>query len=141
MASTPGTSSTVVGTNGFYPLNFSYNLASLSAADVLKDLVIPHPFKVNSIVFTPTTVATTGSKAATLALKIDGTAVTGAQVALTSTNMGTIGVGQTGTATDVLSGGNNQGAANSKITVTGSSVTAFAEGAGTLTIWIQSLGE
>jgi hypothetical protein len=141
MAATPDQSTTTVGTNGFVVLNFSYALASLTATDVLKDLVIPFPYKLVDIRMFPATVATTGSKAATLTAKIDGTAVTGAAVALTSTNMGTIGVGVTGTATDILSGGNNTGAAGSKITVTGSGVTAFVEGTGNLVITLQSQGE
>lgn len=140
MANTPATSSTATGNGRIQQSCFSYALASLSAADVLKDFVIPYPFKLVDIRMFPTTVASTASKAATLTAKIDGVAVPGAVLSLTTANMGTIGVGQTGTATDVLAGGANIAyGAGSKITVTGSSVTAFAEGAGTLVLTIQAL--
>lgn len=142
MAATPNSVSNYAGNNGYVAFSFTYALAALSATDILKDFVVPFPFKLVDIRVVPTTVATTGSKAATLTAKIDGTAVTGASVALTSTNMGTIGVYQTGTATDVLSGGNNIAySPGSKITVTGSSVTAFIEGQATMTITLKSLGE
>jgi hypothetical protein len=88
-----------------------------------------------------TKAATTAAKAATVTAKIDGTAVTGASVALTSANFTPIGTIITGTATDVLAGGNNQGlmAGGSKLKLTASSVTAFVEGCGEFHITLQSL--
>ena len=140
MANTPATSTSPAGTGAFYTINLSYNLADIAAADILTDFVVPHGFKLVDIRASDTKAATTAAKAATLTAKIDGTAVPGAVLALTSANMTPLGKCLTGTATDVLSGGKNIAYnPGSKLTVTGSSVTAFVEGAITLTLTLQSL--
>lgn len=140
MANTPYQTTNSAGVGGFQFLNFNYDLAKISAADIMVDFAVPFPFKLVDIRACVTDPATTGSKAATITAKIDGTAVTGASIALTSANMTPIGTIQTGTAKDVLSGGNNVAyAAGSKIKITGSSVTAFVEGSVTISICLQSL--
>lgn len=140
MANTPSTSSTAAGNGGLQFLNFAYALADISAADVLTDFVVPSGFKLVDIRAAVTKAATTAAKAATLTAKIDGTAVPGAVLALTSANCTPQGKVLSATATDVLSGGANIAyGAGSKITVTASSVTAFVEGSITLTLTLQSL--
>jgi len=140
MANTPATSSGYVGNGRLIPLNISYALADISATDILVDYVVPCGFKLIDIRAIVTKAATTGSKAATLTAKIDGTAVTGATLALTSANCTPIGTVLTGTATDVLAGGNNIAYnPGSKIKITASSVTAFVEGAITIVLTLQSL--
>lgn len=140
MANTPATSTTAAGLGGIQFLNFAYNLADISAADILVDYVVPAGFKLVDIRAVITKAATTAAKAATITAKIDGTAVTGATIALTSANCTPIGTILTGTATDVLAGGNNIAyGPGSKLKVTGSSVTAFVEGAATITLTLQSL--
>lgn len=139
MASTPYTTSKKTSQAGIYTLNFNTPLASLAAADFITDYVIPHAFKVIDIRSMPTVAATTAAKAATLTVKIDGVAVPGAALAMTSANQTPIGKVTTATATDLAPNGKNWGAAGSKISVTGSSVTAFIEGSSTITITLQNL--
>lgn len=140
MANTPATSSSSTGNGGLQFLNFNYNLADISAADILTDFIIPSGFKLVDIRAAVTKAATTAAKAATLTAKIDSVAVPGAVLALTSANCTPLGKVNSATATDVLSGGANIAYnAGSKISVTASSVTAFVEGAISLTLTLQSL--
>jgi hypothetical protein len=139
MASTPYKTTGTVGLSNLQFLNFNYDLADISAADILTDFVIPVGFKLLRMDATVTKAASTASKAATLTAKIAGTTVSGASLALTSANCTPLGKVLSATPTDVLFGGNNQGAAGGKLSVAASSVTAFVEGAITLTLVLQSL--
>lgn len=112
--------------------SFGFNLASISAATIAS-YVIPFNFKVISITAIPTTVPTTASKAATVTVQIGSTAVTGASVAMTTANMGTLGTNVAGTAT-----ANNVGASGSTLNLVGSGVTAFVEGAATIVVQLQN---
>ena len=139
MASTPYVSTKRVSQAGIYTLNFNTPLASLAAADFVTEYTIPHAFKVIDIRSMPTVAATTAAKAATLTVKIDGVAVPGASLAMTTANQTPIGKVTTASATDQKPNGLNYGAAGSKISVTGSSVTAFIEGSSTISITLQNL--
>lgn len=140
MANTPATSSTASGVGGIEFLSWHFNLADITAADMITDFVIPFPFKVVDIRAVATKAASTASKAATVTAKIDGTAVTGAAAALTTAGLNAMGKVVKADATDVLSGGNNVAlSAGSKLSVTASAVTAFVEGEIELIVTIQSL--
>ena len=137
MANTPYISTTSVGGSGIYQLSFNFALAGIAAADLITQYVINHPFRILDIRAVVTTPATTAAKAATLTAEIAGTAVPGAVLALTSANMTPQGAVVTATSTTQLNGGAQDGAAGSNISITGSAVTAFLEGAITLVVTVQ----
>lgn len=140
MANAPATSTSGVGTGRYVTLAFPVLNTLIAAADFVVDYTVPFPFKVVELKSICTAAVTTGAKAATVTVKLDGTAVTGATVAMTSANQTPIGAILTGTATDVLAGGNNIAyAAGSKLKLTGSSVTAFSEGSTVFHITLQNL--
>lgn len=139
MTSTPYVSTKKSAQAGIYTLNFNTPLASLANADFVTSYTIPHAFKVIDIRSMPTVAATTAAKVATLTVKIDGVAVPGAALAMTSANQTPIGKVTTATATDLAPNGLNYGAAGSAISVTGSSVTAFVEGSSTICVTLQNL--
>ena len=139
MTSTPYVSTKKVAQAGVYTLCFNTPLASLAAADFITSLIIPHAFKVIDIKSMPTVAATTPTRYATLTAKIDGTAVPGAVLAMTSANQTPIGKVTVATATDLAPNGLNYGAAGSAISVTGSSISAFGEGSATIMITLQNL--
>lgn len=134
MTATANQTSTTTQAQGIYTISFSKLLAGITAADILTDYVINHPFKVLDIRAIVTTAATTASKAATLTAKVDGTAVPGAVLALTSANMTPLGKVVSASAT-----GSNVGSAGSKISITGSSVTSFVEGQAEIVVTVQNL--
>lgn len=141
MANTPYSTTSTAGVGNIEFLSWHFNLADITAADMITDFVIPFAFKVVDIRAVATKAASTASKAATVTAKIDGTAVTGAAAALTTAGLNAMGKVVSATATDVLSGGNNIAYnAGSKLSVTASSVTAFVEGEIELVVTIQSLG-
>ncbi|WP_196607436.1 hypothetical protein [Pectinatus frisingensis] len=82
--------------------------------------------------FAVSTPASTASKAATLGLAISGTNVTGGAVALTTAAINALNSNVAGSAVTA----NNSFGATDTITVVSSSVTAFAEGQGSLIITI-----
>jgi len=140
MANTPATSTSNVGNGRIVPLAFPFLNASLANGDIVVDYVVPFPFKLVELKSVCTAAVTTGSKAATITPKIDGVAVTGCSLAMTSANQTPIGAVLSSTATDVLAGGNNIAyAAGSKLKLTASSVTAFAEGSTVFHVLLQSL--
>lgn len=114
-------------------LAFPMQLASISAADLITiepgvDGII------ENMEFITTVVATTGSKLATLSLKINSVAVTGSGVALTSANQTPVFnrvVGSQITAANRIT-------KNDVLKIVGSTVTAFVEGAGVLYVRIRS---
>ena len=123
------------GANAFcdhapYSTSIPITLAGVTAADVLTGLLPGHRGRIASVEFFITTVVTTGSKAATLGLEIDGTNVTGGAVALTSANCTPLGARVAGSAITAA----NLFEADDPIDIEASAVTAFSEGAGVLVI-------
>jgi hypothetical protein len=139
MTSTPYVTTKRTSQAGIYTLTFNTPLASLAAADFITSYTINHAFKVLDIRSNPTVAATTAAKAATLTVKVDGVAVPGAALAMTSANQTPIGKVTTATATDLAPNGLNTGAAGSAISITGSAVTAFVEGSSTISVTLQNL--
>jgi hypothetical protein len=89
---------------------------------------------ITAVQFVNTVAATTAAKAATLGLKIGSTAVTGGAVALTSANQTPLGNVVAGSAVTAL----NTFTSTDTISVVGSGITAFVEGAGVLLISLAS---
>lgn len=116
-------------------LNFPFELASISSAtDVVVDFIPGVEGVVEYVQFVVNVIATTASKAVTLTPKINGTLLTGGAVALTTANCGTLGA-VVGNTADPSAG--NVLARDSLLRITSSSVTAFAEGKGTLSLRIR----
>lgn len=134
MPATANTSSTVVGNSGIYTLSFSKLLAGITAADILTDYTINHPFKVVDVRAIVTTAATTASKAATITAEIGTTAVTGVSLGLTSANMTPLGKVVSSASTAL-----NTGNAGDKISLVAGSVTSFVEGQIEVVVTIQNL--
>lgn len=109
-------------------------LATIPAGDVLTNWTPGFAGTITKVSFAVTVAATTASKAATLNLEIGTTNLTGGVVSLTSANCTPLGAVIAGTA--VTAG--NTFTASDTISVEGSSVTAFIEGAGVLLISIQA---
>jgi hypothetical protein len=120
---------------GISTLSTFVNLADILAADLVTTWTPGYKFKILSVDFVVTKAATTGSKAATLTPKISGVAVTGGVLALTSGNCTPQGVVVAGTTVTAA----NTGSAAATISITGSAVTAFVEGNGTIEIRIQNM--
>lgn len=108
-----------------YNVAFFMNLATLSNAAQCH-ITPGHKGRITKVTWVTHTAATTASKLATLTPSIDGTNVTGGVLALTTAAANTIDKELAGTAITAANAFTNTG----KITFTGSSVTAFAEGAG-----------
>ncbi len=140
MANTPYVTTSAVGNGYIYTIPISMLNATIADGDIMTDFVVNHPFKILDIRYIVTAAVTTGSKASTIKAYIDGTAVTGASLALTSATMTPVGKILSATATDVSSGGNNIAySAGSKIVLKASSTTTFVEGSGTFLVTIQNL--
>lgn len=134
MTATANTSTSVTSAAGIYTLTFSKLLAGITAADILTDYTINHPFKVVDVRAIVTTAATTGSKAATITAEIGSTAITGISLALTSANMTPLGKVVSSSAT-----ANNVGNAGDKISLVAGSVTSFVEGQIEVVVTLQNL--
>lgn len=137
MSSTPYQTTDTLGTPGVYTKDFSFLLASISAADMVTAYTPGHPFRILGINATVTAPATTAAKAATVTAYIGSTAVTGASLALTSANMTPLGKVNSAAAT--VSNSTLTGSSTDTISLTASSVTAFAEGSATFSVVIQNL--
>jgi hypothetical protein len=98
-------------------------LSGLANSQVWK-IAIPFAFSVTSALIRAGVPVTTGSKAATLTVQINGTPVTGGVISATSAGLGTTGATQAATAIT----GANTGTAGQTLEVAVSSVTAFVEG-------------
>lgn len=101
-------------------------LASLVNAQVRK-LLVPYGFVVSAAQFRVGSPATTAAKLATLTVQVNGVAVTGGVIALTSANCTPAGAAVAGTAITALNGTT---VPNSTVEVAVSGVTAFVEGDG-----------
>lgn len=123
-----------VDANDVMTLAFPINLASITTAmDVVTDFRPGVDGVIEDICFVTNAPVTTASKLATLNLEIGTTNVTGGTVALTSaacTPMGKVVQGADITANNTLT-------RESKISLEASSVTAFAEGSGTVFVRIR----
>jgi len=105
-------------------------LSTVTAGDVATAIPLSFSGTITSVNFLVTTAVTTGSKAATLNLEIGTTNLTGGAVALTSANCTPLGVMVAGTAVTAA----NTFVSGDTLSIEGSSVTAFSEGAGLLLI-------
>lgn len=137
MANTPYTTTAITGGSGIYQLSFNFPLANIAAANLITSYVINHNFRILDIRAVVTIAATTISKAATLTAQIGSVAIPGAVLALTSANCTPQGAIITATSTAQLSGGLQDAAGGSNISIVGSAVTAFVEGEITLVITVQ----
>ena len=133
--STGAAGNTVAAGAGVHTISIPIELSTVTDGDVLTTYTPGYKFKVLSVDFATTTVASTPAKATTLNLEIGTTNLTGGAVALTSANQATLGTVTAGTAVT----GNNTGSASDTISIEGSSTTAFGEGAGLLLIKIQNM--
>lgn len=115
-------------------LTFYVDLASITAADVITSFYPRVAGTIEYFGFIVDKAVTTASKAATLRPKVGGVAVTGGALALTSANCTPKGTVVDATA---ITGGNVLTRA-SAISITGSAVTAFAEGTGTLVLRVRN---
>lgn len=126
--------SVVAGT--VYNVSFPVNLASVANGNILTGFKPGHRFVIEEWAFNVTVPVTTGSKATTLNLEIGGVDVTDGTLALTSANCTPIGAKVSeGVAISAL----NSGDADDLVDVEAASTTAFAEGAGVLTLRIRNL--
>lgn len=133
----PGTvSDSIASTVGIETIAIQVDLAQISAAgDVFSAYVPGYRFKILDFAYMANVPASTAAKAATLNLEIDAVNVTGGEIALTSANASPLGAKVSGSAITA----SQIGAAGSSISVEAASVTAFAEGSGTLLIRIQNM--
>lgn len=116
-------------------LAFPINLASITTAqDVVTDAPIGLAGTIEHVYFVTNVPASTASKLATLNLEINSTNVTGGAVALTTVGVNTMGKVVAGSAITA----NNVLTPDDVLSVEASSVTAFAEGSGTLYVRIRA---
>src|SRR5689334_1594942 len=101
-------------------------LTGLANSQVWK-VAIPYAFTVTAALFRVGVPVTTGAKAATLTVQINGTAVTGGVISMTSANCTPTGASVAATA---ITGANATTTVGTTLEVAVSSVTAFAEGSG-----------
>jgi hypothetical protein len=132
-------------TAGLTTIPINSQLAGITGTvDLLTDYVVPHSFQILGLRFAVTTVASTASKLATVALYVGPTAsavaVPGASIALTTALVTPIGkiflspATAQGVNAPIYPGG-------TKIQLKCSSVTAFVEGSGTFFIDLRNVDE
>lgn len=109
------------------------SLSTLANSQVRK-LLVPYGFVVTAAQFRVGNPATTAAKAATLTVQINGTAVTGGVISLTSANCTPAGAAVAATA---ITGANGTQTINQTVEVAVSGVTAFAEGDGYVELTIM----
>ena len=145
MASTPYAVSDGVAIPGITTIPINSQLVGIQGtSDLLTDYTVPFSFQVIGLRFAVTTVASTASKLATVAISVGPTAsavaVPGASIALTTalvTPLGKIFLSPAtaqGTAAPIYPAG-------TKIQLKCTSVTAFVEGAGTFSIDLRNCDE
>lgn len=121
---------------GAYTIAFWIDLATVTAADIITSYVLGHKFKLLKHSFIVHSAVTTVAKAATISLTINGAAVTGGVLDLTSANCTPKGV--VVDSTSAITAANTGGAA-ATLSWTASAVTAFVEGDGWLVLEIQNM--
>lgn len=115
-------------------LEFSMNLADITAADLITNYIPGYNGKILATHAFATKPATTAAKAATLTPKVNATPVTGGALALTSANMTPAGAKVDSAAITAL----NTFLPTDTIGITAASVTAFVEGSVTIIIDLQN---
>lgn len=108
------------------------SLADISDADVLTDFPLDFWGEVVSLRVIVSTPVTTGSKASTLTVEINSTAVEGISLGLTSANMTPLGAVLNDDATGAKAFGPDD-----TISIVASSTTAFVEGSATLCLVLK----
>lgn len=132
---TTGTGTTTLAAGaGISTINFSVNLLDITAVDLVLTLTLGYRFKILSVDFVTTKAVVVAAKAATITTKVNGSAMTGGVLSLTSAAC-TAGAVVAGTA--VTAG--NTGTSSGTISLTASAVTAFVEGAGTFCLRVQNM--
>lgn len=133
--STGTQSNTIAAGVGIITIPLFVNLVDVAAADLLTTYTPGYKFKILSVDFAVEKAVTTAAKAATLTPKITGVAVTGGVLSLTSAACTPQGKVVNGSAVTGLNTGTN----SDTISITGSAVTAFIEGAGWILIRVQNM--
>lgn len=116
-------------------LCFHTLMTTIAAADFLTGWVPGFKFRILSMRWRQNVPVTTAAKLATLTPYISGNPVTGGVVSLTSALCTPLGVVILGTPVT----GANQGSKTDTISITGSAVTAFAEGSGDLILELENM--
>lgn len=133
---TTGTAgSTLAAGTGVSTIAFYVDLTLLTNADILTTLIIGYAFKILAVDFGVHVAVGTGGKAATITPYIDGVAVTGGILSLTSANCTPKGKVVTGSAVT----GTNTGNASATLSLTASAVTTFLEGNGWIILTVQNV--
>lgn len=123
-SSTTGVSATAPKETVVMPIGV---LSGLANSQTWK-IALPYAFTVTAVKLRVGVPATTAAKAATLTCQINGTPVTGGVISATTANCGTTGATVDGTSITAA----NTGTAGQTLEVAVSSVTAFAEGSGSV---------
>lgn len=111
-----------------------FAMTSLGNVDELIDYIPGYNFEIVGLDFVVVTPVTTSAKTATFTPTIDAVAVPGCTLVVAGTKAkGVVTYGSAPT-------GRIYGSATSKIKITGSAVTAFAEGAGYFVLKIRNVG-
>ena len=144
MSSTPYQTVDAVAVSGYPVIEIPQALAGMAAAaDVMTNYVVPFAFQILSLDFLLTTVVSTGSKAATVALYTGltgaATAVAGCSLALTSANQNAAGAITLGPATASAGVTPTTWPAGTNLCLKSTSVTAFTEGAGVFFIRLRNM--
>lgn len=120
------------------PIAVPINLASITGSqDVVTEIRPGIEGYIEAVEWVQNIPVTTAAKLATLNLEIDTTNLTGGTVALTSAACTPMGARIAGAAITA----NNRLTRDSKLSVEASGVTAFAEGSGTLMIYVRPDGQ
>lgn len=136
MAGTPQVVTQVITDPNYYSIQVPvFAATAITNGNELTDFVPGHPFEVMKVEFVAITPITTAAKTATMKPYIDGVVVPGTATAVA----GTIAKGVVKTAY-VASGVKLYGSSTSKLVLTASAVTAFAEGAGFWNVTLRDLG-
>jgi hypothetical protein len=131
---TGGTASdTLAAGVGIFDWTFYVSLPDVTNADLIGAFTPGYAFKVLKVDFLHEKAVTTGAKAATLTPKINGSAITGGVLALA----GTYAAGAVTAASTITAA--NIGTSAQTFSITGSGVTAFTEGNGTIRVRVQNL--
>jgi hypothetical protein len=134
--STGSATDTIAAGVGVLTVPLYVNLADLANADLITAYTPGYKFKILGVNFVVGKAVTTAAKLATLTPKISGVALTGGALALTSANCTPQGIVINSTAPVTAL---NEGSDSATISITGSAVTTFIEGAGWIMIQIQNM--
>lgn len=131
------TTATLAAGVGTYLLTIPIALAGITGnVDVMTDYILGHKFKVLSMRWITTTVASTAAKAATLTADIGATPITSITLTLDSDDSTTTTLGGVLTVDATAA---NTGSATDTLSIVAASVTAFVEGSGCIQFEIQNM--